>query len=50
MNYVELSIECSEELSDILVAELADYPFDSFATEFGVLKAYIPHGVEAATY
>ena len=29
MNYVELSIECSEELSDILVAELADYPFDS---------------------
>lgn len=50
MNYVELSIECSEELSDILVAELADYPFDSFATEFGVLKAYIPHERMADCY
>ena len=28
--------------SDILTAELADYPFESFETGGGVLKAYIP--------
>ena len=33
MNYVELNIRCNDELSEILVAELACYPFDSFATE-----------------
>lgn len=47
MNYVELNIplhatENVEEKNDILVALLSDYPFESFMTENGVLKAYIP--------
>ena len=42
MNYVELNIPCNDELAEILIAELADYPFDSFATEPDLLKAYIP--------
>ena len=50
MNYIELNITCSEELSDILVAELADYPFESFSTELDTLKAYIPHERMADCY
>ncbi len=43
MDYVELNIPISsEELGDILTAELADFPFDSFQTQSGYLKAYIP--------
>ena len=42
MNYVELDIPVgSETLAEILTAELAELPFESFATEKGVLKAYI---------
>lgn len=43
MNYIELNIPCSEEIAEILTAELAEYPFDSFTTEPDTLKAYIPH-------
>lgn len=43
MNYVALNIALPEgELAEILTAELADYPFESFEMEDGVLKAYIP--------
>ncbi len=43
MDYVELNIPVgSEEQAEILTAELAEYPFESFTTEGGVLKAYIP--------
>ena len=43
MDYVELNIPCrSAEESEILVAELSDYPFESFADEEHMLKAYIP--------
>lgn len=42
MNYVELNISCPDELAEILIAELADYPFESFTTEPDLLKAYIP--------
>ena len=47
MNYVELNIPLQatdnvEEKNDILVALLSEYPFESFMTENGVLKAYIP--------
>lgn len=43
MDYVELNIPLSGgELGDILTAELADFPFDSFTTEGEHLKAYIP--------
>ncbi len=43
MDYVELNIPISEsEMSEILTAELADYPFESFAEQSGQLKAYIP--------
>ena len=50
MNYVELNIFCNDELADILVAELADYPFESFATEPDLLKAYIPQERMADCY
>lgn len=44
MNYIALNIAFSEdEQAEILTAELADYPFESFETEAGMLKAYIPH-------
>lgn len=44
MNYIALHIPvCGDEQAEILTAELADYPFESFETEAGVLKAYIPH-------
>lgn len=43
MDYIELSITVpSAEVAEILTAELADMPFESFTTERDVLKAYIP--------
>ena len=43
MEYVSLQIPVTEaEQGEILTAELADYPFESFETEGSVLKAYIP--------
>ncbi len=43
MDYISLQIEVRDpEQGDILTAELADYPFESFETEEGLLKAYIP--------
>ncbi|MEG1672336.1 MAG: 50S ribosomal protein L11 methyltransferase [Alistipes sp.] len=43
MNYVELNIAISDaERAEILIAELADYPFESFMTDPKSLKAYIP--------
>ncbi|MFR9515072.1 MAG: 50S ribosomal protein L11 methyltransferase, partial [Rikenellaceae bacterium] len=43
MDYVELNIPLSgDEMGEILTAELADYPFESFTEERGQLKAYIP--------
>lgn len=50
MNYVELNILCNDELAEILIAELACYPFDSFATEPDTLKAYIPQEKMADYY
>ncbi|WP_418982325.1 50S ribosomal protein L11 methyltransferase [Alistipes sp.] len=42
MNYIALEIACGEELAEVLTAFLADWPFESFQTADGVLKAYIP--------
>ncbi len=43
MDYVELNIPIpSAEMGEILTAELAEFPFESFQTENGYLKAYIP--------
>ncbi|MFI3264161.1 MAG: 50S ribosomal protein L11 methyltransferase [Rikenellaceae bacterium] len=43
MDYVELNIPISEsEMREIITAELADYPFESFSEQGGQLKAYIP--------
>ena len=43
MDYIALNIPCSDdELAGILTAELADFPFESFETGDGMLKAYIP--------
>ncbi|MFI3258772.1 MAG: 50S ribosomal protein L11 methyltransferase [Rikenellaceae bacterium] len=44
MDYVELNIPIeSEEQGEILIAELADYPFESFECEGNtLLKGYIP--------
>lgn len=43
MDFVALNVSgLSEELAEILTAELADFPFESFETERAVLKAYIP--------
>jgi ribosomal protein L11 methyltransferase len=45
MNYVELNIPLADPiLSEVLVAELAELPFESFVEEEGALKAYIPAG------
>lgn len=42
MNYVELDIPVSDDtLAEILTAELAELPFESFATERQLLKAFI---------
>lgn len=41
-NYTKLSIHATEEQGDILTAYLADFPFESFDYEDGVLNAYIP--------
>ena len=42
MDYVALNVACTGgEQAEILTAELADYAFESFETEGGVLKAYI---------
>lgn len=42
MNYVELDIPVADEaLSEIIVAELAELPFESFSAERGLLKAYV---------
>ncbi len=43
MNYIELNIPVADPTtSEVLVAELAELPFDSFEEEPGLLKAYIP--------
>lgn len=42
MDYIALHIACSNELAEILTAELADFPFESFESDNGTLKAYIP--------
>ena len=43
MNYIALNVALSEDAqAEILTAYLADYPFESFESEPGLLKAYIP--------
>lgn len=43
MDYISLQIPVADaEQDEILTAELADYPFESFETEGSTLKAYIP--------
>ena len=43
MDYTVLHIAVSDdEQAEILTAELADFPFESFETDDGLLKAYIP--------
>lgn len=42
MDYTSLNIKCGEELSEILTAELSDYPFESFTYESDLLSAYLP--------
>lgn len=43
MNYISLNIAFSDAMqAEILTAELADYPFESFEADAGTLKAYIP--------
>lgn len=43
MDYISLQIPVTDaEQGEILTAELADYPFESFETEGSMLKAYIP--------
>ena len=43
MDFVALNIPVADEAqAEILTAELADFPFESFETDSGVLKAYVP--------
>lgn len=43
MDYTALNIAVTDpEKAEILTAELADFPFESFETEAATLKAYIP--------
>jgi ribosomal protein L11 methyltransferase len=45
MDYVEVNIPVGDGLeAELLVAELAELPFESFQEEEGLLKAYIPAG------
>lgn len=45
MDYIALDVFVDDERqADILTAYLADFPFESFETAEGVLKAYIPAG------
>ncbi len=45
MNYIELNIPVGDgPESEVLVAELAELPFESFQEDAGLLKAYIPAG------
>lgn len=45
MDYTVLNIAVADDMqAEILTAELADFPFESFECEDGVLKAYIPEG------
>ena len=47
-NYIELNAVIEDaELADIVVAELAEFPFESFANEPAMLKAYIPQAAMA---
>lgn len=49
MDYIVLNVSVADDsLSEILTAELSDYPFESFETDGGLLKAYIPHDRLAA--
>ena len=42
-NYIELNAVIEDaDLAEIVVAELADFPFESFSNEPSMLKAYIP--------
>ena len=43
MDFVALNIPVTDDVqAEILTAELAEFPFESFETEGGTLKAYIP--------
>lgn len=43
MDYVELTLEIADdEQAEILTAELADFPFESFERQDSRLKAYVP--------
>lgn len=42
MDYIVLETACGEEMAEVLTAFLADWPFESFETADGVLRAYIP--------
>ncbi len=43
MDYLELNVPVTDTMqSEILIAELAVFPFESFVEEEGMLKAYIP--------
>ncbi|MCK9629174.1 MAG: 50S ribosomal protein L11 methyltransferase [Bacteroidales bacterium] len=45
MNYVEVIIEIepfSDDYADLVIAQIEELPYESFATENGCLKAYIP--------
>ncbi len=45
MNYIELNIPVGDGLeAEVLVAELAEFPFESFQEDEALLKAYIPAG------
>ncbi len=42
MNYIELTVSAKDtEQAEIIMADLSDFPFDSFNEENGSLKAYI---------
>lgn len=51
MKYTELTLICNcDEQAEILMADLSDWPFDSFTQEPGQLKAYIPSEQYAACH
>ncbi|MEL6942295.1 MAG: 50S ribosomal protein L11 methyltransferase [Bacteroidota bacterium] len=48
MDYYQYQIHCSEELNEILIAFLSQFPFDTFQEQDSGFEAYIPAPSDAA--
>lgn len=42
MNYLAIHVSCPLEITELILAELSDFPFDSFEEKDGMISAYAP--------